>query len=108
MSASRPPWSSRRLPTIELETRSFQSRPDSAANSPARRRPIGDAIWKPAFLPATRTPGVASACRTRNPALDRKASETRKTRASRRRDAASPMRNPRAKVTTPVSTTSQK
>jgi hypothetical protein len=58
---------------------------EAAANAAAMSKPIGVAIVKPVFGPATTTPGVARACNPRKPAAERKASETRKTRASPRR-----------------------
>jgi hypothetical protein len=53
--------------------------------------PTGVARTKPAFGVLSRTPGVASACRPRNVAATRKASETKRTRASPRRMAAVPV-----------------
>src|SRR5437870_430538 len=64
---------------------------DAATKKDATARPTGVAITKPAFFPATITPGVASACSARKPALVRKASETRYTRGSFRCRAASPV-----------------
>jgi len=49
--------------------------------------PIGVAMTNPLFEPARRTPGVASACRPRNPAAEKNASEIRTRRASRWRPA---------------------
>ena len=63
---------------------------DAAAKTPASRSPTGVASSKPAFFPS-RTPGVASACRPRKPALAMSASEMRKSRASRRLRAATLM-----------------
>src|SRR5215216_5449111 len=48
-----------------------KSSADAAAKAPATSRPTGVAITKPVFLPLSRTPGVASACRPRKPALAR-------------------------------------
>jgi hypothetical protein len=64
----------------------------SAAKTPAIMRPTGVAITNPAFLWLRSTPGVARACSPRNPALVTNASETRKSRASPSRRAASPER----------------
>ncbi len=56
---------------------------DAAAKSAARTSPIGVATTNPAFGWSSSTPGVASACSPRNPALARNASEMRISRASR-------------------------
>ena len=60
----------------------------AAAKTDAMINPIGVATVKPRFGWSRRTPGVASACSPRNPAVDRKASEMRVSRASRWRPAA--------------------
>ena len=44
--------------------------------------PTGVAIAKPMFGLSSSTPGVASACSSRNPAVDRNASEINVSRAS--------------------------
>ena len=87
----------------------------AAAPATMRRRttaatisPIGVAITKPTLRPSIRAPGVASACRPRNPALTRKASETRKARASPRLRAASLAASPRRTLTSAVRRISQK
>ena len=59
-----------------------------------------EAIWKPAFLPVRSTPGVARACRARNP--ERRGRRARRGGRARRRagPAASPMRKPSRKLRT--------
>ena len=81
---------------------------DQAANTAAIRSPTGVAITNPAFFPSSRTPGVASACSPRKPALERKAIDTRKSRASERREAASFVSAPSATLTSEIERTSQK
>jgi hypothetical protein len=81
---------------------------NQAAKREARKRPTGVAMVKPAFRLSSRTPGVASAWSPRNPALVRKASETRKSRASDRREAASLVSAPIATLTSEMERTSQK
>ena len=56
---------------------------DAAANPDATISPTGVATTKPTLGSGKRTSGVASAWRPRNPALARKAIETRTSRASR-------------------------
>src|SRR5919106_5157738 len=94
--------------TSARERRASKSSAEPAANTPASRRPAAEATWKPAFDGVRSTPGVARAWRTRKPEVARKASETRRTRASPRRAAASARRRPSPKVTIPAATTSQK
>jgi hypothetical protein len=84
------------------------SRPESAAKQPPRKSPTGVATTNPVFLPASSTPGVASACSARKPLLARKTSETRKTRASPRLRATSLMARPSTALTTAMPKTSQK
>ncbi|HEX6264437.1 MAG TPA: hypothetical protein VF036_04050 [Actinomycetota bacterium] len=62
---------------------------EAAANPAARNSPIGVAITNPLFGSFTMASGVASACNARNPALARSAIDTRNSRASSRRVAAS-------------------
>ena len=81
---------------------------DPATSSEARKRPTGVATTKPVFLCSTKAPGVASAWRPREPALARKASETRKIFASPRRVAASLVSAPSATLTADAPGTSQK
>ena len=80
---------------------------ETAANAEATTSPTGVASSKPAFLPS-RTPGVASACSPRKPALDRHASETRNSRASRRRRPALLTAQPSPTLAAAASSTSQK
>ncbi len=81
---------------------------DAAAKSDARSRPTGVAITNPAFGESTSTSGVASACRARKPAAVRNASETRKSRASARRLAASPVDTASTTLMSAAARTSQK
>ena len=56
---------------------------DAAANTDAMISPTGVAIANPMFGLSRSTPGVTSACRPRNPAVERNASEISVSRASR-------------------------
>jgi hypothetical protein len=70
--------------------------------------PTRAATENPAVMSSSRTPGVASACRPRNPALASSAIDTRKVRSSSRRDAASLAIRPSATLTPATVSTSQK
>ena len=72
------------------------------------KSPAGVATWKPPLRVCRITPGVASACSPRKPALERKARLTRNRRASARRRACSLIWAPMATVTAAVASTSQK
>ena len=87
---------------------SERSRLDAAANPAATSSPTGVASAKPAFVVGRSTPGVASACRPRKPAAERKASDTRKTRASPRSRAADPVAYASTALTAPAASTIQK
>ena len=63
---------------------------------------------KPAFFFSSSTPGVASACSARKPALVTNARETRNSRASPSLRAASPDRYPSTTLISAVIRTSQK
>jgi len=100
---------STRLRRIKSADLSGLSSSEEAAAKPApSRSPIGVAITKPLFGDSRRTPGVASACRPRKPALARKVSETRKSRASARRRAASLVTTARTTLVSAAVSTSQK
>ena len=108
ITASRPPRSRawrRRTASARPGVRSSE---ETAAKMAASSRPTGVAIANPALRPVSSTCGVARACRSRNPALDRKTSETRNRRASARRRATSLIRTPRATLTAATATTSPK
>ena len=81
---------------------------DAAAKPDATSSPIGVAMTKPSVRPSTNTPGVDSACSPRNPAADRKASETRNSRASPRWRAASPVAKASEALIEAAPSTSQK
>jgi hypothetical protein len=85
-----------------------RSTADAAAKMLAIARPTGVATTKPAFFFSSRTPGVASACSARKPALVTNARETRNRRASSSRRAASPARYPSTTLSSAVIRTSQK
>jgi hypothetical protein len=82
--------------------------PDATANTDAIASPTGWARSKPMFGWEIRMPGVASACRARNPAVVRKASETRNSRASVCRRAVTLIRAPSHTLTPATTRTSQK
>ena len=94
--------------TIDALCSAVKSRPETAARIEARNNPIGVAITKPVFFPSSSTPGVASACRARKPALVRNASPTKNTRASPRRLAASLITSPSSAETSATEKTNQK
>jgi hypothetical protein len=62
----------------------------------------------PALACRMMTPGVASACRAKKPALVRNTSETRKSRASVWRRAVTLIRAPRTTFTPATTSTNQK
>ena len=100
--------SSRACRTIRSDAGSPYSTAEAAAKAPATTRPIGVARTKPAFFPARMTPGVASACSPRKPALTANASPIRSSRPSRRRRALSVIAKASTMQTTAVASTSQK
>jgi|SoiMethySBSTD1v2_1073268.scaffolds.fasta_scaffold678903_1 hypothetical protein len=81
---------------------------ESTAKPAANNNPTLAASENPAVLPSSSTPGVASACRPRNPALVNSAIETKKVRLSSRRVAASLATTPSATFTAATPSTSQK
>jgi hypothetical protein len=81
---------------------------DAAAKAEASNSPIGVASTKPAFGPPSTTPGVASACRPKKPALVSSTIETRNSRGSSLRRATSLTSSPRITFTTATPKTSQK
>ena len=81
---------------------------DLNASTDASVRPTGVAMTNPRFELDSRTPGVARAWRPRKPAADANASETRTSRASPCRVAASWVRYARPRLTSATSSTSQK
>ena len=93
----------------QLRLRSARCRAaESAASAPASTSPTGVAITKPRFGLSSRTPGVASACRARKPEAARNESETRWTRRSPRRRAATPVAYASTAFSPAVTRTSQK
>src|SRR5919106_1157083 len=81
---------------------------ETAAKPAASSNPTRAATENPAVTPSSRMPGVASACRPRNPALASSAIESRKVRSSSRRAAASLAIRPSATFTPATVSTSQK
>ena len=81
---------------------------EAAAKNDAMNRPTGVAMTNPAFGESSSTPGVASACRPRKPALARKDNETRTKRASRCRVATTFVMYASATLPAAVSRTNQK
>jgi hypothetical protein len=81
---------------------------EADASSDASNKPTGVAMVNPWLGPASRTPGVASACRARKPALASSAKETRNSRASSRVAAASLVITASITLTTATASTSQK
>ena len=110
-SASNPstaPTSARAWRMIASEVRSGYSIAEAAASSPATTSPTGVASTNPALPFSSSTPGVASACSPRNPALARNASPISSSRASFRRRPASLTATASPALTTPATSTIQK
>ena len=108
INASSPPRSRAWRRSTASARSGVRSMEETAANTAASSRPTGVAMAKPALRPVSSTWGVARACSSRNPALDRNTSETRNRRASARRRDTSLMRRPRATLTAATATTSPK
>ena len=86
-------------------------RPPAGSPTPsrtARNSPIGVAITNPLLGSSIRTSGVARAWSARNPALARRTRETRKSRPSSRREAASPIAKPSTALITATPSTRRK
>lgn len=81
---------------------------ESAASSEASSSPTGVASTKPPFGPPRTTPGVASACRARKPALVNSTMLTRNSRSSPLRRATSLTMRPSATLRIATPSTNQK